>query len=227
VLAGCAGPLDPGSRGDPGDPDDDATSETEQAVTITACSAFQDHGGSVFEQSFPSTLGCAISAGFRRSTFTVSNTGAGDCNAVGWTTADPHDGRVNVIIKNSAGFLSGTCHVTVTADSEACTHNRCSTGGALFAVCDSCATQICTADPFCCNSAWDSICVAEVRSVCNSLACVAAPCPHAECAVGGSMPSTCSPNVSLICGRDPYCCTTAWDSICVGEVASIAGKNCQ
>ncbi|HEX7841765.1 MAG TPA: hypothetical protein VF469_30050 [Kofleriaceae bacterium] len=201
-------------------------SATQQAVTDTACSVFQDHGGSLFEQSFPSTLGCATAPGFRRSAFTVWNTGAGDCNAVGWASSDVHDGHVNVIIKNSGGFLSGTCHVTVTEDSEPCGHDRCSTGGALIAACDSCATQICAVDAFCCNNTWDSICVGEVRSVCNSLACDSPPCPHAECTVGAAMTSTCSSSVSLICGRDPYCCTTAWDSICVGEVASVAGKNC-
>jgi hypothetical protein len=27
-------------------------------------------------------------------------------------------------------------------------------------------TQICLADPFCCNNSWDSLCVGEVASVC-------------------------------------------------------------
>ncbi len=48
-----------------------------------------------------------------------------------------------------------------------CTHNPCSTGGALPANCNSCVTDICTTDPYCCSVQWDSICKGEVGTVCG------------------------------------------------------------
>ncbi len=50
----------------------------------------------------------------------------------------------------------------------------CETGAALDANCESCVGQICQADSYCCNNAWDSICVYEVLSICNT-SCPAAP----------------------------------------------------
>jgi hypothetical protein len=40
-------------------------------------------------------------------------------------------------------------------------------GTKLNNTCDPCATKICAADPYCCNTNWNSRCVAEVNSVCH------------------------------------------------------------
>jgi|GEM_PF-3013111 len=52
-------------------------------------------------------------------------------------------------------------------DAGTCSHSDCTTGAKLVKTCDPCVTKICTADSFCCNSSWDSICVGEVKSVCG------------------------------------------------------------
>jgi hypothetical protein len=49
-----------------------------------------------------------------------------------------------------------------------CAHGLCSTGDKLVSGCDPCAQQICKVDPYCCNTAWDGICVKQVSSVCKS-----------------------------------------------------------
>jgi hypothetical protein len=49
---------------------------------------------------------------------------------------------------------------------DTCTHAICASGPALDGACNTCATQICTVDPYCCTNAWDDICVGEVASVC-------------------------------------------------------------
>jgi len=55
-----------------------------------------------------------------------------------------------------------------------CAHAVCQQGAKLNApVCDPCAAQICAVDSFCCTTAWDSLCVSEVASVCQ-LACPSA-----------------------------------------------------
>ena len=113
-----------------------------------------------------------------------------------------------------------------------CSHDKCVTGGPLLSSCNSCVSQICTADPYCCNTSWDSICVSEVRTVCNSLVCSEAQgsCAHSQCVSGTALVNGCDSAqancVSTICASDPYCCSTSWDSICVGEVQSICGKSC-
>lgn len=110
--------------------------------------------------------------------------------------------------------------------------DKCATGGRLAGSSDACVVDICSADPFCCNVAWDSICVSEVRTVCDSLSCPesAGSCTHTLCSTGPALVNACDAStadcVSDICAVDPFCCATAWDGICAGEVASVCGNNC-
>ncbi len=48
-----------------------------------------------------------------------------------------------------------------------CSHAVCSTGTKLTKTCDSCATQICAVDAYCCRNKWDAQCVGEVNSICG------------------------------------------------------------
>jgi len=50
-------------------------------------------------------------------------------------------------------------------------------------------------------------------------------CSHDICAEGDKLANTCDPCVTRVCAADAYCCSTAWDSICVGEVKSVCGQN--
>lgn len=107
-----------------------------------------------------------------------------------------------------------------------CAHDKCATGVALSAsACGSVVAAVCAADSYCCTTGWDSTCVNEVYSFGNSAAC-AGTCAHAPCTSGAKLTSGCHPVVATVCASDAYCCNTSWDSVCVGEVASIAGKNC-
>lgn len=40
-----------------------------------------------------------------------------------------------------------------------CAHSECSTGTKLTKTCSSCASAVCTADPYCCSNSWDTSCV--------------------------------------------------------------------
>ena len=51
-------------------------------------------------------------------------------------------------------------------------------------------------------------------------------CSHPICATGGPLVAVCDVCATALCALDPYCCSTAWDATCVGEVASICGKTC-
>lgn len=46
---------------------------------------------------------------------------------------------------------------------DGCSHDECSAGGALDSTCSDCATAVCDADPFCCETEWDTLCVEEAE----------------------------------------------------------------
>ncbi|XXX82609.1 hypothetical protein WMF30_28040 [Sorangium sp. So ce134] len=112
-------------------------------------------------------------------------------------------------------------------------HDECTPGAALPDGCSAVVTSVCAADPYCCNTEWDGLCVSEVQSVANNLMCRIGSCSHALCTEGDALtpscdvpPLTSSGCVKLVCNEDPYCCNTAWDKTCVGEVESVCGNTC-
>lgn len=118
--------------------------------------------------------------------------------------------------------------VGVGLGAPACAHDRCTSGVALNAACNWCTDEICRADSFCCTTAWDSICVGEVESVCRGMQCpVAAPaCAHTLCTMGAALDATCDTCAARVCAADSYCCTRAWDSVCVTDVSIECHMNC-
>jgi len=115
-----------------------------------------------------------------------------------------------------------------------CPHDKCTVGAPLAPTCDACVSQICAVDVYCCNTEWDAICVEEVRTVCDGLTCPesAGTCSHTLCAQGAALAPGCDeppiiPScVSMLCAADPYCCDTAWDDVCVGEVSTVCTHSC-
>jgi hypothetical protein len=107
-----------------------------------------------------------------------------------------------------------------------CAHDVCVAGVAMANGCSPCVTSICAADPFCCSNSWDGLCVSEASSICLIAcqgSCTHSPCVAAEALIQGCDAAGC---VSSICATDPFCCSTSWDGICVGEVGSICGLSC-
>ena len=51
-------------------------------------------------------------------------------------------------------------------------------------------------------------------------------CTHPICSASVKLTQACDPCAASVCTADSYCCTTKWDSICVGEVASVCGQTC-
>lgn len=51
---------------------------------------------------------------------------------------------------------------------QACDHDLCTTGSALYETCSPCATQVCAAEPSCCTTAWTSSCVQLAYSLCTN-----------------------------------------------------------
>ena len=115
-----------------------------------------------------------------------------------------------------------------------CAHSRCEVGGPLSSSCNECVASVCAFDPSCCTIGWDSTCVDEVRTVCNSLVCPASQgaCSHPVCSTGPALTAGCdNPPVSpscaaAVCAADSFCCTSSWNVVCVAEVPFYCGVNC-
>jgi hypothetical protein len=57
--------------------------------------------------------------------------------------------------------------VSTDAGASTCAHPVCATGVPLSNTCETCATQLCAQDAYCCAVAWDATCVSEVASICG------------------------------------------------------------
>ena len=85
-----------------------------------------------------------------------------------------------------------------------------------------CCSQVCAEDPFCCESAWDSICANSALEVCGGCGDPSSGNCYVAHSGTGCDNSTCC---GAVCAVDPFCCETSWDSICAGEAADLC-NNC-
>ncbi len=69
-----------------------------------------------------------------------------------------------------------------------------------------------------CGDGLDNNCDGSVDEGCG--------CAHDQCATGAALEDGCTGCVSSVCAVDSYCCTTAWDNVCVLEVANECGSYC-
>lgn len=51
-------------------------------------------------------------------------------------------------------------------------------------------------------------------------------CDHDTCTAGNALDPTCGSCAAAVCAVDSYCCETAWDATCVGEVADNCAGGC-
>ena len=51
-------------------------------------------------------------------------------------------------------------------------------------------------------------------------------CAHDKCSAGMKLDPACDPCVAQIGAVDPYCVSTSWDSVCVGQVESVCNITC-
>jgi hypothetical protein len=103
---------------------------------------------------------------------------------------------------------------------------------------------VCEVDPFCCNTAWDSICAGEVEMLgcgtcegtggaggeggasgsagaagdggsAGAAGSSVDPCSHDVCEKGAPLSSSCNACTAKVCGIDKFCCQVSWNSTCV------------
>ena len=116
-----------------------------------------------------------------------------------------------------------------------CAHSACAAGDALASSCDpACVAFICsTKNASCCDGthptgAWTALgCVAWVTAAngCNKRC----DCNFCTTSTNGMYFNSCPPSSTCaanVCQHDSYCCTNAWDWICVSEVHTYCGITC-
>jgi hypothetical protein len=88
----------------------------------------------------------------------------GQCET-GTTSQDCGTGGNPCATCASGQTCDATTHTCVATSS--CSHSECNKGTKLVNGCDTCVTEICAKDSYCCTVKWDSICVREVKSICG------------------------------------------------------------
>jgi len=131
--------------------------------------------------------------------FDVTSGSNGSCTTALCKSAAGWDGPTGVGSPNGA-TLGGGSTCTPSCSGKTCGDDGC--GG----TCGTCATgQTCSAA---------GTCVAG------------SSCAHSECSTGTKLTSGCDTCVTSICAADSFCCSSSWDSICVGEVSSVCHQTC-
>jgi hypothetical protein len=92
---------------------------------------------------------------------------------------------------------------------------------------------VCMQDSYCCDTAWDGLCVDEV----GSFGCGSCGPEGGDGGDGGEGVSACCeqqdgagcPDTTVqdcVCAVDDYCCNVFWDLTCVGEVETLSCGSC-
>ena len=106
------------------------------------------------------------------------------------------------------------CEVCAGAGAAPC----CAAHGGVGCEDIDCTNAVCSIDPFCCDTAWDTACAETAMTACPGCA-------------GGGPGDCCSAHdgagcadalcVEAVCAVDPFCCDTTWDDLCAGQAMDL------
>jgi hypothetical protein len=105
---------------------------------------------------------CATGAALSKSCSTCVTT---VCNGDSYCCTTAWDSQC---VNEAKQWCSNTCGTTPPPPNPGnCAHSVCTAGTALVKTCSTCVTMVCNSDTYCCNTAWDSLCVSEAKSWCG------------------------------------------------------------
>jgi hypothetical protein len=89
---------------------------------------------------------------------------------------------------------------------------------------------VCGDDPYCCDTAWDELCVAEVTSLgcgaCGGVRPAGLDVADGCCAAHDGVGCSDAAISDCVCANDPYCCLVQWDQVCVDAIAQYGCGSC-
>lgn len=97
--------------------------------------------------------------------------------------------------------------------------NVCTVTGVPFSMGEEapdCVQRVCSFDAFCCETSWDSQCVANATAICGH-SCD--NCVHSPYVTGAALIPSCSQCAAEVCNLDPFCCSIGWDAPCTNHAA--------
>lgn len=91
-----------------------------------------------------------------------------------------------------------------------------------------CCETVCLSDDYCCSVEWDDTCALLAQVNCTVAPPVACGDPGAGSCLSSHPTPSCSDAACCdqVCAALSSCCTTAWDSLCVGLASSICVTTC-
>lgn len=146
----------------------------------------------------------------------------GSDNAAPLNTQNCFDPCMDLVCANINATTDNCCQPEPPAWSAECTdlaHNLCPEY--------TCIQDVCAALPTCCTGHWTAACVA--KAVDTPSCKTSCDCAHDPCSAGPDgtpLDAGCDPCVAAVCAADTYCCNNDWDGICVGEVGTLCGVQC-
>lgn len=221
-------------------------------VTLTATSGMDLRFGFVNNDGVPDCAGNTALSPVTRTGF-CGTASVSKCLTPGtwWIYASPavFDG-----FPCGSGLNDYTLAITCSGD---CTPPYCGSPDTLdcfepstspFCADASCCSAVCTADPFCCTSAWDDVCVSEANLYCVTCTlprvpgevhevetCGSSTNDGCNLPVNGASPC-CTPSPTggcvdaacqeAVCAYNPYCCEVAWDVGCVQVTPYFCPETC-
>ena len=123
-----------------------------------------------------------------------------------------------------AGESCAVCGAGCPGDGNCCAANGSPSCDNLL-----CCIQVCSSDPFCCDTEWDETCAAAAQGTCSACAL---GCPGGgDCCVNNGTPGCDDESCcELVCAAMPFCCNSFWDAICAGQaqdLCTVCQPDCQ
>ena len=158
-----------------------------------------------------------------------------------------HFDTVDDVANSFEGWYLDDIRIIGTGAGGTCGHEPCDVGEPLDPTCDSCVETVCAADPVCCTSTWDSLCVLAAMDLCELTCdscgdgicepgedcstcpgdCGACPvCEHDLCEPGAPLEPACDECAATVCEQDSFCCEVLWDRLCVEQAETLCGLQC-
>ena len=188
--------------------------------TLTSCAAANKTCGTI-PDGCGGTLSCGTCSAGQTCTnnVCVSSCVPLTCSGLGKNCGAVADGCGGTISCGTcpSNQVCGSNNVCATPPPvSSCSHSECSSGTKLTSTCSACSQKVCASDPYCCNTAWDSICANEGKSMCT--VCGAPTCTPSTCS---SLGKTCG-SVSNGCGGTLSCGSCALGQTCTNNVCTTA-----